>query len=434
MDEIRKSSDRFSQREKTIDKELNGIIGELTAFQREKQSRLNMIGSVVVLKASQILAGVQPPAFRVASDAPSWFSDSTPLGMLPSSIEHCVVFTRGKLRSLRSRIDELQEERSTLEKHFKELHKDERRLVNDKKRLEAEIAASRQRCDELQMLKFGKLIDIDALDRATSVSTAAVAEMSATISSTNAEFDAEIVAVKNKMTIAQERLLELTRQHTRLLETIAALTAKQNALEASLSGRSHAAADTTALASALGATKVLVSDRGDDIGVESSLTSIGGSLIRSSSTPIKPLGELGVTSSMSSMQPQSNAVKIGMINVAALNRTLASLGKPAASTLRGSKAGGGVSAGITVADAASTARSDALERARLVDTVRVQAQQIAEMKAEIAALRRKGTAIHVPRHPNPAPAASGSALHHSLSSTASPREAIPGIEGFAAVR
>jgi predicted nucleic acid-binding Zn-ribbon protein len=451
MDEIRKNSDRFSQREKTIDKDLNAITAEMTTFQREKQSRLNTITTVVALKASQLLAGLQPPQFRVppGPDSPPgslWYNDSTPVGKLPTSVEHCVVFTRSHLRALRSRIGELEIEANELDSSFKSLHKDERRLIMERKRLEGEIAASRSKCDDLQMLKFGRVIDVDALDRATNVSTTAATEVHASISAANAEYDTEIAEVRRRMAGHQEELLELTRKHTMLLETVATLTAKQNALEAQLSGKADLATDTTALASALGATHVLVG-----AGAQTTSGHHHKSRARANSTTstntssnIKPLA--GVLSSHGGGGPasvvsgaQSGAVKIGMINVAALTRSMASVGATRThSTRKGAATGLSATMGghsnVVVSDSATVARSDAAERSKLLDTVRSQAQQIEELRSEIAGLRRKGGVVHVPRVPAPLPPPSPSAStsHMHIPGTSLSALSFSGVTGTAA--
>lgn len=423
MDELRKACDRFAQREKNIDRELNSIMGELTAFQREKQSRLNTVQTVVPLRASQILAGLQPPQYRIDGALPPWASPSAPVGQLPPTIDHCVLFTRDKLRTLRSRIGELESETIQAERKFKDLHKDERALMNEKRKLENEIAEASKRAEDLQLLKFGRVVDVDALDRATNVSNAASMELHQSIATTAAAQDAELAAIKAKMAADQERLLELTRQHTRLLETVATLTARQAALEAQLSGKAQRATDTTSLATALGATQILVGDEAPEKPLQTVKSAT--SSVLDGLHSIKPLPGMhsvphaGLPSTAS--LTNANAVKIGLINAAALHRSLASsanVRSAAAATARKGAVGlsttlGGHS-GIVVTDAAALMRGDAAERSKMIAVVKSQAAQIEQMRTELANLKRKGGVTYI---------GAGAPLTHSV--TPKPRSPSP---------
>jgi len=427
-DEAKKAAERFSQREKTIDKELAAISNESAAFQREKQSRLNTIESILVVRASQIVVGKQPPYFSppsLAGAPPRWWDASTPDGMLPASLQDTTLFTRTALKGLRAHIGVLSSEADALAVTFGELHKDERRLVGEIKRLQADIAKARTAAEELQILKFGRVIDQEALDRATSVSTTASAENSAAIMAAAATQDAELAAIRKRTVEDQARLLELTRQHTMLLEAVASLTGRLGALEASLSGKAEIAAETTALASALGAAAAPAGDFPAGSGLKAAMatrrtvtSTLGATGASAAAMPLPdPLlagvGEGGgLAGSTHSLPPAlggatasaSTVVKMGSINVAALNRSLTATSAAIARGMgggganrRGGGGGGdmggtlGGGSGVVVSDAGGGAgvgsRAEAAERERLLARVTGQAQEIAALRAAIAALR-----------------------------------------------
>jgi hypothetical protein len=427
-DEARKAAERFTQREKTIDKELAAINNEAAAFQREKQSRLNTIDSVLVLRASQIVVGKQPPYFSPPSlpGAPPrwWDAATTPDGMLPASLQDTTLFTRTALKGLRAHIGVLSSEADALATTFAELHKDERRLIGETKRLQADIAKARTAAEELQILKFGRVIDQEALDRATSVSNAASAETSAAIMAAAVAQDAELAAIRKRTVEDQTRLLELTRQHTMLLEAVAALTGRLGALEASLSGKAEIAAETTALASALGATATAgVADFPAGSGLKAAMatrrTGTAAAALSSTAASALPLpdpllagvGEGGGLGASTHSLPAgatasaTTVVKMGSINVAALNRSLTATSAAIARGIggggmgrRGGGGGGGDmgatlggGSGVVVSDAGGGAgvgsRAEAAERERLLARVTSQAEEIAALRAAIAALR-----------------------------------------------
>jgi hypothetical protein len=497
-DELRKAADRYSSREKTIDRELGAISGELSAFQREKQSRLNAIPSVVMLRASQLVAGLQPAQFAAAAGAggaetggasTAPFPEGAPLGQLPASAEHCVVFGRRGLRSLRSRVGELEGEAAALRVRYAELHGDERRLQAEKRRLEGLIAASRARAEELQQLKFGRVIDVAALDRATAAQSSAAEAVQGELGVATAAQDGEVEALRREMARHQAELLSLTRTHTVLLEETAFLVGRQAALEATLSGRTEAAADATALSLALGATSapgalaatmaamaaaggkalrkhasgggsaavranrpsgsLLRGGEGGDGGLLSEQPSLANSVHSASQASTVSAatlvgagpGRVGPTTSTATASTALSAHAAGRVAAAAsaipiapisgtdLTRTLTAIVGAGASRVgkgKGARGGGAATApsatasaallggnpltaalgghsGVVITDASSLLEADSEERQGLLAAIRSQAEEIAALRAEIGAMRRKGGLTQLPPPPAAAP-------------------------------
>lgn len=375
IDEARKAADRATQRERQTDRDLASINNEMAIFQREKQGKLNQIATWAVLKASQIVVGKQapgcvmpsplqgaaaPPATPASTAVQGPDDSNHAVGQLPSSIDHCVLFTRSSLRALRSRIGELESENKQLVAQARSLTKQERKLAADKKVIEAEIAATRTAITELQTLKFGRTIDVDALDRATGNTTSTLAAVQAQQAALEAASAVELEAGRKRLVALQQDLTNLTRQHTALLETIATLQARLAALEGELSGRPETGLAAVALHSTMGT------------GVATAVAS----------------GKLGVTS-LAALQPiiaKGAAAKRGGSTAGASDSLNSTAFVTAGVTLNSSKGAGGVS----VRDESAAAAQDALERRRLAELVSSQAAVLESLRAEIAVLKMKG--------------------------------------------
>jgi hypothetical protein len=77
---------------------------------------------------------------------------------LSSSLPHSAMIR------LQNRIAELSLETEEERLNLKEMHKERVRLNKDREVRQAEIAAWESKCKNIQMLKFGRLIDVDALE------------------------------------------------------------------------------------------------------------------------------------------------------------------------------------------------------------------------------------------------------------------------------
>ena len=105
------------------------------------------------------------------------------------------------------------------------MNKTSRTLSKQKTVIEEAIEVTKVKCRDLQRLKFGKEIDLDSLDKmANSENVKAIEEK---ITMCRSENNRSINVLKQQVLQAQEELLELTKMNTRLLESIASLTAEQ---------------------------------------------------------------------------------------------------------------------------------------------------------------------------------------------------------------
>merc|ERR1719181_2181494 len=85
--------------------------------------------------------------------------------MLPPSLEDQVVFTNNGLGRLMSRITELHQEKALVHQNFRKLKRDFVVRNKDKKQAEKTIEALQRKFEDIQLLKFGQVIDLDLLER-----------------------------------------------------------------------------------------------------------------------------------------------------------------------------------------------------------------------------------------------------------------------------
>jgi WD40 repeat protein len=235
VDELTRNKERHTGRQKQIDKDLSNTELEIQSFQTEKQARLNELDVVVTLKLDQLLC-MEP------LEEPAEGEEAGPPAIMPHTVDRCLVFSRRDLLKLKNRIKELEVENKTLRQQFKDLHKEQSRLAREKKLKEAEIALSTAKCDDLQMLKFGQTIDLEALDRVSVSKT--VDDLREKTRLEEAKNERELGQMKRQHNQYREAVLRGTQENTALLEKIATLSKKQFKLEKELNasgGQLHVA-------------------------------------------------------------------------------------------------------------------------------------------------------------------------------------------------
>lgn len=201
--------DRHQGREKSIDKELINTNREIEAFQQEKQRALNLIEVTVPLKLAQMkyLVG----------------------GKLPANISDSLIFTSTGMQTLRERIEELVEEKNNLTLQFKALKRGHKILIKELQQKRDLIAVEKKKCEDVQMLKFGQIIDLSILakvgvDEGAAELRRKLKVLEGTSVRKLTEWDRRIMEAKNE-------LATITQQNTSWLERVAQLTKAQYDLE-----------------------------------------------------------------------------------------------------------------------------------------------------------------------------------------------------------
>ncbi|KDO35721.1 hypothetical protein SPRG_18870 [Saprolegnia parasitica CBS 223.65] len=225
IDELKRATDRQTQKQRQIDKELTATEQDIQAFQTEKQMRFNELDVVVALSKQQLRC-MQPAAL------PEGMSPESAQLVLPETIENGLIFTKSAIQRLCTRIRSLQDENKALRQVFKDLHKQQNQLSRDKARQHDVIATVRDKCEQLQLLKFGQLIDIDVLDKACD--TGNLHELQAKVRTKELQGEKHASATRAEQQRLKLEILRATEDNTRLLTEIAALSERQFSLEADL--------------------------------------------------------------------------------------------------------------------------------------------------------------------------------------------------------
>ncbi|XP_055500679.1 cilia- and flagella-associated protein 44-like [Leucoraja erinacea] len=144
---IKKEYDMIAKKVKVIEGTVKSAKNDLEVLQRQKQQKLNELFVVVPLKLHQIEYIVN--------------------GDMPSDLVSGLVFTNLALTSLQRRIKELHVEKTDQRELYKQARQKHVQLLQDKAEMEAEIAELEKKCFEEMIRKFGRVVDLEALQTLT---------------------------------------------------------------------------------------------------------------------------------------------------------------------------------------------------------------------------------------------------------------------------
>ena len=142
---MKKEHESLIKKEKSIDTGLAAADKEIQEFQTQKQQKLNELDVVVSLRLHQL----------------QYLDDNA----LPKNSSQALVFTDEGLEKLRTRIRELQQEKTDIRKQHKDLKKMHINMVKSKKEKQSKLLELEARAYDVQMLKFGRVIDLEKLER-----------------------------------------------------------------------------------------------------------------------------------------------------------------------------------------------------------------------------------------------------------------------------
>lgn len=144
-DMLKKETDVLLKKEKTLEQQKQIEEKELADLQLAKQAKLNELDTAVPMKLDQIQ--------HITSKA-----------MVPADLSESLVFSVHEIAKLKTRIGQLNEEKQLQKSAYKNIKHIQSRLNREKKELEQIVGELEAKCNELQMLKFGALVDLEALE------------------------------------------------------------------------------------------------------------------------------------------------------------------------------------------------------------------------------------------------------------------------------
>uniref|UniRef100_W5M594 Cilia and flagella associated protein 44 n=1 Tax=Lepisosteus oculatus TaxID=7918 RepID=W5M594_LEPOC len=212
---LKKECDSLVKKEKIVSASLKTAEGELELFQREKQQKLNELDVVVPLRLHQI--------------------EYVNNGTVPSRLSQALIFNMAALVGLQQRIRELQLEKSQQRELYRQARQEHVQLIHDKRDMAAKIQVLEEKCQQLMMMKFGKEVDLEALQ--TLSINRNLEELKQESQTKEADNGRELQLWEAKVQEAKEVLTEVTRQNTQRLLQVNQLLTERKDLEERLNAR-----------------------------------------------------------------------------------------------------------------------------------------------------------------------------------------------------
>ncbi|RMC07720.1 hypothetical protein DUI87_17199 [Hirundo rustica rustica] len=210
--DLKKEYDALAIKAKAIETSLDRTNRELEAFQWEKLHRLNELDVVVPLRLHQVQCLVD--------------------GEMPRDFSQTLVFTNQALQYLRKRIVDQRNEKIMHREIHKEAKEQHKELLQDKKEMEKEIKRLEEKCNDLMMEKFGRLVDFEAV-QVHSVNIP-MEQMKVRIMEKEYEHFVELKEWEERIVVLQHQLTKLTRENTSKLHQLNRFCHEKHQLETEL--------------------------------------------------------------------------------------------------------------------------------------------------------------------------------------------------------
>jgi len=235
-DELKKMGDRLTTRLKQTSKDIASTTKDIQTSQAAKQKEMNAFSTNVALKTSQL---------RCIYGAGGSDGGSALLSrpMLPETVEDCLVFNRNVYLRMKERFKELYTEKRQQTTAFKELQRRQRKLEAMRKKKKVEVDGLDAKCTELQIMKFGAVIDLDDLENSTANST--VQKLQGRIKKQEASHATKLSKLKREVKAKETDLMKFTHANTKILNETSALTERMHRLEKNLNNKAGAGEPTS---------------------------------------------------------------------------------------------------------------------------------------------------------------------------------------------
>jgi hypothetical protein len=214
MEVIKKEMETLVKKEKVVSNSLTATENELMELQKVKQDKLNELDVVVTLKLNQYLC------------------------LNATDLSESLVFPNEEYDKLNRRIKQLQQELIDLRHNLKTLAKDSQNQAKEKIAKKAHNKQLEAKCIEVQILKFGQEINLEALEK-KSVNKPAE-ELKERIERDEAIRIVELEQIEQEIKQQKTIAMDTTIRNTMLLQQLADLNAQQAELEEKLNSSQHA--------------------------------------------------------------------------------------------------------------------------------------------------------------------------------------------------
>ncbi|KAJ3351821.1 Cilia- and flagella-associated protein 44, partial [Kappamyces sp. JEL0680] len=209
---LKKENDSLIKKEKIIDAAMKNAESEIEDFQTQKQRKLNELDVIVPLRFSQIQHLVD--------------------NKVPADLGTSLVFYNEGLAQLKRRIRELHQEKSDIKKQHRELKKQHVMFNKSKKEKEQRVAELAAKARDVQMLKFGQIVDLEKLEK-LGVNKAAD-DLKEKLQREDQQRQREVAEYEGRIKKEKEQYMAAVKCNTEYLETIIDLQKQKKSLEGAL--------------------------------------------------------------------------------------------------------------------------------------------------------------------------------------------------------
>ncbi|CAG9460447.1 unnamed protein product [Pedinophyceae sp. YPF-701] len=212
VEAVNKEREMQSKRLRMIESSLQALEEDMMDLERQKQREMNEVSTNVILRMHQV----------------EYLDD----GHLPRDLSDALVFSQTARERLKARIGELMREKQELRAQQRQLRRDHVQLQRELGGREKEIGDLRARADEIQVLKFGSLVDLDLLDRA--MRQRANPDLQEELKRQERRFARELAEVDRSVAEQQQVVARLTLANTNLLQDMAGLLEERRSIDRTL--------------------------------------------------------------------------------------------------------------------------------------------------------------------------------------------------------
>eukprot|EP00927_Polykrikos_kofoidii_P077636 TRINITY_DN7455_c1_g2_i1.p1 TRINITY_DN7455_c1_g2~~TRINITY_DN7455_c1_g2_i1.p1 ORF type:complete len:349 (-),score=113.28 TRINITY_DN7455_c1_g2_i1:30-1019(-) len=216
--------------ERKIDKEQKQTDNEIQQFQTDKQRKLNQVEIVFALRLSQVQC-----LGEISEDTLMLGVGGVGSGRLPQELDGEVVFTHEGLLRLMHRITELHQEIKEVKVNFRQLQKDFRARKREKNQVEQNIEDLQAKFRDIQMLKFGQIVDLDLIER--NAPNKHVQDLQERVFEAEREQRRRLAEWEKRIEKQRKDLTKVTSENTQLMDQIVSMGYSQMQLDAALNAR-----------------------------------------------------------------------------------------------------------------------------------------------------------------------------------------------------
>ncbi|XP_060756826.1 cilia- and flagella-associated protein 44-like [Neoarius graeffei] len=214
-DSLKKDYDSLTKKVKIVQSNLKAVDGDLELLNQEKQQKVNELDAVVPLRLHQI----------------EYMNN----GVMPSDLSEALVINATSVSQLHKRIQELEQEKIAQKQLYRQARKQHVQLRADLRDMEAKSQELKAHCEQLMMKKFGKMVDLEALQ--TLGGNQKLEELKYLKQVQEAQHMKELRMWEEKVIAARQKLTNVTRENTERLRKLNSLLIEKKLVEDKLNAR-----------------------------------------------------------------------------------------------------------------------------------------------------------------------------------------------------